>query len=136
MLTGVVCQQMELGEPDKSGRRRPQPIAGSEFTLPADTLILAIGQEVEGDDVADVCELTPYGTIAADKLTLITTHPGVFAGGDCETGPATAVEAIAAGRRAAVAIDAYVMGRSSEAACRAPRRPPGAAQAPALRYRR
>ncbi len=119
-LTGVVCQNMVLGEPDKSGRRRPQPVPGSEFTIAADTLILAIGQEVEGDDVAGVCELTPNGTIAADKLTLLTSRPGVFAGGDCETGPATAVEAIAAGRRAAVAIDAYVSGRSAEVACRAP----------------
>ena len=119
-LAGVVCQKMVLGEPDKSGRRRPEPVPGSEFTIPADTLILAIGQEVEGDDVANVCELTPSGTIAADKLTLLTSRPGVFAGGDCETGPATAVEAIAAGRRAAIAIDAYVSGRSAETACRAP----------------
>ncbi len=119
-LTGVVCQKMALGEPDKSGRRRPEPIAGSEFTLAADTLILAVGQEVEGEDVANVCELTSRGTIAADKLTLLTSRPGVFAGGDCETGPATVVEAIAAGRRAAVAIDAYVSGRSPQTACSAP----------------
>ncbi len=119
-LSGVVCQQMVLGEPDKSGRRRPQPVPGSEFTIPADTLILAVGQEVEGGGIAGVCELTEAGTIAADKLTLITSHPGVFAGGDCESGPATAVEAIAAGRRAAVAIDAYVSGRSAEDACLAP----------------
>jgi formate dehydrogenase major subunit len=119
-LTGVVCQKMALGEPDKSGRRRPEPIAGSEFTIPADTLILAVGQEVEGADLEDVCELTSRGTIAADKLTLVTSRPGVFAGGDCETGPATVVEAIAAGRRAAVAIDAFVSGESPEAACSAP----------------
>jgi formate dehydrogenase major subunit len=115
-LTGVVCQKMALGEPDKSGRRRPEPIAGSEFTIPAETLILAVGQEVEGEDVANVCDLTSRGTIAADKLTLLTSRPGVFAGGDCETGPATVVEAIAAGRRAAVAIDAFVSGESPEAA--------------------
>ncbi len=119
-LTGVVCQKMALGEPDKSGRRRPEPIAGSEFTIPADTLILAVGQEVDGADLENVCELTPSGTIAADKLTLLTSRPGVFAGGDCETGPATVVEAVAAGRRAAVAIDAYVSGESPEAACSAP----------------
>jgi formate dehydrogenase major subunit len=119
-LTGVVCQQMALGEPDKSGRRRPVPIAGSEFVIPADSLILAIGQEVEGEDVAGVCELTSAGTIDADALTLVTSRPGVFAGGDCQSGPATAVEAIAAGRRAAVAIDAFISGRSAEAACRAP----------------
>ncbi len=119
-LVGVVCQKMALGEPDKSGRRRPEPIAGSEFTIPADTLILAVGQEVEGADLENVCELTSSGTIAADKLTLLTSRPGVFAGGDCETGPATVVEAVAAGRRAAVAIDAYVSGESPEAACSAP----------------
>jgi ferredoxin len=111
---------MELGESDKSGRRRPQPIPDSEFTLAADTLILAVGQEVEGEYVESVCELTPTGTIAADKLTLLTSRPGVFAGGDCQSGPATAVEAIAAGRRAAVAIDAWLRGRSPEAACAAP----------------
>ena len=60
-LTGVVCQKMALGEPDKSGRRRPEPIAGSEFTIAADTLILAVGQEVEGADVEGVCELTLAG---------------------------------------------------------------------------
>ncbi len=119
-LTGMVCQKMRLGEPDSSGRRRPEPIPGSEFTLPADTVILALGQEVEDEDVKNVCELTSRGTIAADKLTLLTSRKGVFAGGDCESGPATVVEAIAAGRRAAVAIDAYVRGRSPESACKSP----------------
>jgi formate dehydrogenase major subunit len=119
-VTGVVCQRMQLGEPDSSGRRRPEPVPGSEFTLPADTVILALGQEVDSADVANVCELTSRGTIAADKLTLLTSRQGVFAGGDCQSGPATVVEAIAAGRRAAVAIDAYLSGRSPEAACKAP----------------
>ena len=119
-VTGLLCQQNKLGEPDQSGRRRPEPIPGSEFTIPADTVILAIGQEVDGSDVEDHCELTPKGTIAVDKLTLLTSRKGVFAGGDCETGPATVVEAIASGRRAAVAIDAYVRGESPEAACSAP----------------
>jgi formate dehydrogenase major subunit len=119
-LTGVVCQRMELGEADRSGRRRPQPVPGSEFTLAADTVILALGQEVNGVDVEDVCLLTGRGTIAADRLTLLTSRRGVFAGGDCETGPATVVDAIAAGRRAAVAIDAYVSGREPDAACSAP----------------
>ena len=111
---------MALGEPDKSGRRRPEPMPGSEFTIAADTLILAVGQEVDGADLEDVCELTSRGTIAADKLTLLTSRPGVFAGGDCETGPATVVEAIAAGRRAAVAIDAFVSGRSPRRPARRP----------------
>ena len=117
---GVVCQKMVLGEPDDSGRRRPQPVPGSEFAVPADTVILALGQEVDADDLAEVCTLTPWGTIEADKLTLLTSKEGVFAGGDCETGPATVVEAIAAGRRAAVAIDAYVSGESPEQACAHP----------------
>lgn len=119
-VTGVVCQKMVLGEADESGRRRPEPIPGSEFTIQADTVILALGQEVDEADVAEVCTLTPWGTIEADKLTLHTSRKGLFAGGDCETGPATVVEAIAAGRRAAVAIDAYVSGESTEAACSYP----------------
>jgi formate dehydrogenase major subunit len=119
-LTGVTCQNVRMGEPDESGRRRPEPIPGSEFTLDADTLILAVGQEVDGADLEDVCQLTPYGTVAADKLTLLTSRAGVFAGGDCETGPATVVEAVAAGRRAAVAIDAYISGQDPGSACAAP----------------
>ncbi len=119
-VTGVVCQKMVLGEPDPSGRRRPEPVPGSEFTIAADTVILAIGQDVDGRDVEDVCNLTPWGTIEVNKLTLLTSKPGVFAGGDCETGPGTVVDAIAAGRRAAVAIDAYVSGKDPEAACAAP----------------
>jgi len=119
-VTGVVCQKMQLGEPDDSGRRRPEPIPGSEFTIPADTIILALGQEVEKECLDDACTLTRRGTIEAHKRTLITSREDVFAGGDCETGPATVVEAIAAGRRAAVAIDAYVSGRDPEEACSAP----------------
>jgi len=119
-VTGVVCQRMKLGEPDASGRCRPEPLAGSEFTIPADTIILAIGQEVEGESLGDTCTLTEWGTIQVDERTLVTSRGGVFAGGDCQTGPKTVVEAIAAGRRAAVAIDAYVSGRDPAEACAAP----------------
>ena len=119
-LTGVTCQRMEMGEPDHSGRRRPVPVADSEFTLEADSLILAIGQEVESSDLQGTCTLTEQGTISSDRLTLQTSRPGLFAGGDCQTGPATVVEAVAAGRRAAVAIDAYVSGLEPESACTAP----------------
>jgi len=120
--TGMVCQGMVLGEPDTSGRRRPEPVPGSEFTLASDTIILALGQEVdaEGSQLEAVCALTPKGTIRVDKLTLLSSRPGLFAGGDCETGPATVVEAIAAGRRAAIAIDAYVSGESPQLACLQP----------------
>lgn len=120
VLAGIVCQKMELGEPDESGRRRPVAVAGSEFTIPADTVILAIGQEVETEKLDSELELTKWGTFAADQLTLATSQEGIFAGGDCETGPATVVEAIAAGRRAAVAIDAYVSGTDPAEACMAP----------------
>lgn len=119
-VTGLVCQRMELGEPDESGRRRPEPVAGSESTIPADTVILAIGQEVDREGLDDSFELTKWGTFAADQRTLATSRPGIFAGGDCETGPATVVEAIAAGRRASVAIDAYLDGRDPDEACAAP----------------
>ena len=119
-VAGVVCQKMKLGEPDASGRRRPEPIAGSEFTIAADTIILAIGQEVEDPYVESTCTMTSWGTVQADPSTLTTSRNGVFAGGDCETGPKTVVEAIAAGRRAAVAIDAYVSGRDPGEACASP----------------
>jgi len=103
------CTRMELGEPDASGRRRPVPIPGSEFTREFDTVIAAIGQ---------VCEVPPSfglelgrgGTIVADPETLQTSRPGVFAGGDVVSGPASVIEAIAAGRRAAESIDRYLGG--------------------------
>ena len=110
-VTGVVCQTMELGEPDESGRRRPEAVEGSEFTIEADTALLAIGQEVDQYGLEGSLDLSGWGTIKANQRTLATSRDGIFAGGDCETGPATVVEAIAAGRRAAVAIDAYVNGR-------------------------
>lgn len=119
-VTGVLCQKVELGEPDESGRRRPEAVAGSEFTVDADTVILAIGQEVDQGGLEDTVNLNDWGTIKADQRTLATSREGIFAGGDCETGPATVVAAIAAGRRAAVAIDAYVTGGDPDAACSAP----------------
>lgn len=119
-VTGVVCQKMELGEPDDSGRRRPEAVAGSQFTIAADTVILAIGQEVDDSGLENAFDLSRRGTIEADQRTLATSRDGVFAGGDCETGPATVAKAIAAGRRAAVAIDAYVSGNDPDAACVAP----------------
>jgi formate dehydrogenase major subunit len=119
-VTGVVCQKMELGEPDESGRRSPRPVEGSEFTVSADTIILAIGQEIDTAGLEGLVELDGRGRVTANQLTLATSRPGVFAGGDCQTGPATVVEGIAAGRRAAVAIGAYVAGESPAEACSAP----------------
>lgn len=116
-LTGMECQKMELGEPDDSGRRRPEPIEGSEFTIEADTVILAIGQQVDASGLEDQVTLGWGDTVKADPTTLATSRKGIFAGGDCETGPATVVEGIAAGRRAAVAISAFVAGRHPAEAC-------------------
>jgi len=110
-VSGIECIKMVLGEPDASGRPRPEPVPGSEFTLPVDTVIAAIGQRPDLSYVTE--ERGPSaerGKLKADPDTLQTDVKGVFAGGDCVTGPATAVEAIAAGRRAALAIDQYLRG--------------------------
>ncbi|GAW94170.1 FAD-dependent oxidoreductase [Calderihabitans maritimus] len=108
-VKGLNCIRMELGEPDASGRRRPVPIPGSEFFLPCDVVIPAIGQ------VADLSfldhegiELTKWKTIAVDPVTLATGVPGVFAGGDIVLGARTVVEAVAQGNRAAISIDQYL----------------------------
>jgi len=107
----IVCQQMELGEPDSSGRRRPVPIPGSEQTYRCDNVIAAIGQRVELDLARDGgLEVTDWG-IAVDPRTLETSRAGVFAGGDAVLGADLAVRAIAAGRLAAASIDQYLAGR-------------------------
>jgi heterodisulfide reductase subunit A len=106
-VTAMECIRMELGEPDTSGRRRPIPIPGSEFTLAVDTVIAAIGQLPDTSAIAGV-ELTRWGTIQADEDTCETGRPGVFAGGDAAVGPATVIEAVAAGNRAADSIDRYL----------------------------
>jgi len=109
-LKAVECIRMELGEPDESGRRRPIPVDGSEFTADIDTAVIAIGngphplipQTTEGLD------LDRRGNIVADLETGLTSKEGVFAGGDIVTGAATVIEAMGAGKRAAAAIDRYV----------------------------
>jgi NADH-quinone oxidoreductase subunit F len=114
-LTGVVCVRNRLGEVDSSGRRRPVPVAGTEFTLPLDTLVVAIGEQVNSDAVTSKdIEIGPRGRIKVDEETLVTHRGGVFAGGDVVTGPSTVVEAIAAGKRAALIIDRYLRGEPLE----------------------
>jgi heterodisulfide reductase subunit A len=108
-ITSIECIQMELGEPDQSGRRRPVPIPGTEFTLAVDTIIAAIGQ-LPNTEALDGLELTGWGTIRVDAETGETSRPGVFAGGDATIGPATIIEAVAAGNRAAESIDRYLKG--------------------------
>jgi formate dehydrogenase major subunit len=108
----VTCIRMGLGEPDASGRRRPVPIPGSEFELVVDTLIAAIGQAVESRDLAGTgLAVNQWGCVEVDPKTLTTNLAGVFAGGDCVSGPGIAVEAVAAGRLAAVSIDQYLRGQ-------------------------
>ncbi len=111
---GLECIQMALGEPDSSGRRRPEPVGGSEFVLPVDTVIAAIGQRPEPSPLAGETELRTErgGTIVVESDGWRTDMKGVFAGGDCVSGAATAVEAIAAGRKAAASIDGYVKGET------------------------
>jgi formate dehydrogenase beta subunit len=109
-ITGVECVEMGMGEPDASGRRRPVPVEGSEFIIPCDVVIPAIGQQVDTSCLGDGegPALSKWHTIEADPDTLSTSLPGVFSGGDCVSGPATLIEAMAAGFRVSHSIDQYL----------------------------
>jgi len=112
-VTGVECKRMELKEFDRSGRRTPYPIDGSEYTVDVDMVIEAIGQRPDTSCIKGKTIKTGRGgTIAVDPRTLVTGRKGVFAGGDAATGPWTAVEAIAAGQRAASSIKRYLEGKA------------------------
>ncbi|MGA1848067.1 MAG: FAD-dependent oxidoreductase [Thermoplasmatota archaeon] len=108
--TCLTCQRMELGEPDESGRRRPVAIQGSETDIPCDLVIFAIGQEVDPVSVKGSGAEVKDGVIVADPISLQTSQPDIFAGGDAVTGPASAVEAIGAGHEAAISIDRFLNG--------------------------
>ena len=114
-VSGLQCIQMSLGEPDESGRRRPVPITGSESFVEADTVIAAVGQapDLSFLPADSVLERTRWETLVVDSNTLSTNVSGVFAGGDFVTGPGMVIDAIAAGRRAAIAIDKYLKGDTS-----------------------
>ena len=114
-VTGLQCTRMDLGELDASGRRRPVPIPGSAFLIKADTVIAAVGQAPDLSFLPpdSSLERTRWETLAVDSNTLSTNIPGVFAGGDFVTGPGMIIDAIAAGRRGAIAIDKYVKGDTS-----------------------
>jgi formate dehydrogenase beta subunit len=103
----VACTRMELAEPDAGGRRRPVPVAGSEFSMEFDTLITAIGQAPQLSEDFRL-RIGRGSTIQVDPVTLTTNRAGVFAGGDAVTGPATVTEALASGRQAAFRIDDYL----------------------------
>jgi glutamate synthase (NADPH/NADH) small chain len=106
----VECQRMELGEPDESGRRRPLPVAGSEFIVEADTLVFALGFGLDGK-AAESCaglETDKWGQIVADEETGATSRAGVFAAGDCVRGADLVVTAAAGARRAAAGIHRFL----------------------------
>lgn len=109
-VRGLRLVRMELGAPDASGRRRPIPITGSEFEVAADMVIPAIGQASYLDCLGNSGVEVAKGTIVADPITKATSRPGVFAGGDAVTGPSIAIEAVAAGKEAAVSIARYLRG--------------------------
>lgn len=109
-VKGIKCMKMELGEPDASGRRRPQPVPNSEFVLACDTVIMALGTNSNPIAITDApdIELTKWNGIVIDEATGMSTQPGVFAGGDAVTGSATVILAMGAGRTAAKGIDEYL----------------------------
>ena len=115
-LAGLECCKNELGDVDSSGRRRPVPIKNTEHVIELDTLVVAISEDAGIDAIGPAkesgIEVTNWNTVKTDEATLQTNRPGVFAAGDVVTGPNTVVEAIAAGKKAAVMIDRYVRGES------------------------
>jgi len=121
-VTGLRCQRMKLeqeneaGEKhpvfDNSGRKRPFPIEGAEFTLPVDVVIPAIGQTTDTSYLGESTDIqvNRSGAVVADPRTFATNVPGIFAGGDAALGPASIVEAVATANKAARAIDRYLQG--------------------------
>ncbi len=111
-VTALECVKNKLGEPDASGRRRPEPVPGSEFTLPIGMVVAAIGQAPDASFVAEGSgvKFTNRGNVEVDTDSFTTSRAGVFAGGDFITGPRNAIEVIGDGRRAAKAINKYLSG--------------------------
>jgi NADH-quinone oxidoreductase subunit F len=111
-VTGLECIRMGLKEFDRSGRKTPYPIEGSEYVVDTDMVIEAIGQRPDTSFIkGGGIQTGRGGTVVADRRTLATGRKGVFAGGDAVTGPKTAIEAIAAGQRAACSIRRYLQGQ-------------------------
>jgi len=109
-LKAARCVQMELGEPDESGRRRPVVVEGSEFELPLDMVIIAVGTNANPlvQSTTPDLKTNRWGYIEADEETLRSSKRGVFAGGDIVTGAATVILAMGAGRKAAASIDSFL----------------------------
>jgi len=104
---------MELGEPDASGRRRPVPIKGSEFTLPADVAVIAIGNSPNPlvPQTSKDIQISKRGTVVIDAATGATSKPGVYAGGDIVSGAATVISAMGQAKTAALNMHRYMMGQ-------------------------
>jgi len=110
-LVGIECIRNQLGQVDASGRRRPVPVPGSEFSISLNTLIVAIGERPDSDCLATMgLELDKGGRLPVDPRTLAANREGVFAGGDLVTGPNTVADAVAAGKKAAAVIDRHLRG--------------------------
>jgi glutamate synthase (NADPH) small chain len=111
-VTGLECIKMELGEPDASGRRRPVPVKGSEFVIPADTVIISIGNRANPlvPQTSPDIEVSKHGTIVADMESMATSKAGVFAAGDIVSGAATVISAMGQGKKAARSIHKYMTG--------------------------
>jgi len=109
-LTGARCVRMELGEPDASGRRRPVPVEGSEYILPANVAIIGVGTTANPliQSTTPDLKTNKWNYIVANEETMRTSKPGVFAGGDIVTGGATVILAMGAGRKAAASINDYL----------------------------
>jgi len=109
-VTALECQKMKLGKADASGRPAPVPIHGSEFRIPCDAVIVTVGQSPDTKSLGERLglEFTHWGTLKADPLTLETGLPGVFAGGDCVSGPDVVINAQLGGKRAAKSIDRWL----------------------------
>lgn len=112
-VTGMKCIKMELGEPDESGRRRPQPIEGSEEVMDVDIVVVAIGQTPNPllRNTTEGLDVNKRGCIIVNEDTMETTMDNVYAGGDAVTGAATVILAMGAGKKAAKAIDAKLSGK-------------------------
>ncbi len=117
-LKSLTCFKMELGEPDSSGRRRPVKVENSEYDIELDYILAAIGQKTNVNFIEDINRsseeqliINKWGDINADKVTLQTSVKNIFAAGDAVTGPATLIEAIAQGRKAARSCNQYLTGK-------------------------
>jgi heterodisulfide reductase subunit A-like polyferredoxin len=114
-LSRMECRRMVLGEPDASGRRRPVPVEGSEFIVPVDMVITALGQLTQVEFLKELgVSVGKNGTVTIDRMTGATNIDGIFAGGDVVTGAAYVIDAIAAGKRAARSIGRYLKGEPAE----------------------